>query len=195
MAVALREQHIAQARTLPAKLLTFFRNHPHPLIATQPASPPFHPQTVDTSETTSSSDPNASVTTAHEITPASSDPWAVFNPFQPWKNPDTGCWQAPRYSLRRQADLVKLARERGLEDLLPPGKKSTAARETRTVEKGLRVKGTGVGQRVKGKLWERTIRGKLEKRKQAMLDMPRMIERWKQVCCAIFIFTHYKTRS
>ncbi|KAI9694018.1 MAG: hypothetical protein M1822_003289 [Bathelium mastoideum] len=186
MAAVLREQHIAQAKTLPGKLLTFFRNYPHPLIVAQPPSAPARPEPVETSETTSPSDPNASVTTTHETPSLSSNPWAVFNPFRPWKNPDTGRWREPVYSLRRQADLVKLARQRGLEDLLPPGKKSSRAREVRTVEQGLRVRGTGVGQRVKGKAWERTMRTRLEKRKQAMLDMPRMIEKWKRVSPPLF---------
>lgn len=42
------------------------------------------------------------------------------------------------------------------------------------------VKGTGEGQRVKGKAWERTLKGRLEVRRQAMLDMPGMIQEWKQ---------------
>jgi hypothetical protein len=44
------------------------------------------------------------------------------------------------------------------------------------------VKGTGEGQKVKGKLWERTLKGRLEMRRQAMLNMPAMIQEWKQVC-------------
>ncbi|KAL9096240.1 MAG: hypothetical protein Q9165_001763 [Trypethelium subeluteriae] len=181
MAAALREQHIAQARALPRRLLNFLRHNPHPVIITQPAPTLSQSEAVETAGTTSASDPNAPMTTTHEAPSINSDPWAVFNPFRPWKNPETGRWHEPVYSLRKQADLVKMARQRGLEDLLPPGKKSTADRERRTVEQGLRVKGTGAGQRVKGKLWERTIKGRLEKRRQAMLDMPRMIEKWKQV--------------
>ena len=185
MAAALREQHIAQARTLPRKLLQFLRTNPHPIIVAQPSPAPSQSGTIEVSETTSSSDPNAQMTTTHDIPSINSDPWTIFNPFRPWKNPDTGRWHEPKYSLRKQADLVKIARGRGLEDLLPPGKKSTGERERRTVEQGLRVKGTGVGQRVKGKMWERTQKGRLEARRQAMLDMPRTIEKWKQVCCAI----------
>ena len=77
---------------------------------------------------------------------------------------------------------MKLARANGIEDLLPPSPKSTEARIQRRVETGLRVKGTGVGQRVKGKKWERMQKGKLEKRRQAMLGMPKLVQEWKQVC-------------
>ncbi|KAF8579227.1 hypothetical protein K439DRAFT_1654615 [Ramaria rubella] len=49
---------------------------------------------------------------------------AVKNPFIPHLNPETGCWAPPRYSLRRQADLIKRARLEGSLHLLPPGTKS-----------------------------------------------------------------------
>lgn len=77
--------------------------------------------------------------------------------------------------------LVKLARAHGLEELLPPTVKGTEFRIQKRAEHGLRVKGTGVGQRVKGKGWERTQKGRLNRRKQAMLQMPQMIHDWKQV--------------
>ncbi len=37
----------------------------------------------------------------------------------PTKHAVTGRWHDPKYSLRRQAELVKLAREHGVEELLP----------------------------------------------------------------------------
>ena len=74
-----------------------------------------------------------------------------------------------------------MARTNGVEELLPYTIKGTEERIRRRQEHGLRVKGTGVGQKVKGKLWERTMKGKLEKRKQAMLGMPKLIQQWKQV--------------
>jgi len=77
-----------------------------------------------------------------------------------------------------------MARANGVEDLLPYTIKGTKERLTRRLEQGLRVKGTGVGQKVKGKLWERTQKGRLEKRRQAMLGMPKLVQRWKQVCFA-----------
>lgn len=74
-----------------------------------------------------------------------------------------------------------MARANGVEELLPPTSKGTAARIQKRAEHGLRVKGTGVGQRVKGKEWERTMKGKLERRRVAMEGMSKMIQDWKQV--------------
>ena len=45
------------------------------------------------------------------------------NPFLPRLNPVSGRWAPPKYSLRRQADLVKAARKSGWLHLLPPGPK------------------------------------------------------------------------
>lgn len=72
-----------------------------------------------------------------------------------------------------------------MEDLLPYTVKGTEERLMRRQEQGLRVKGTGVGQKVKGKLWERTQKGRLEKRRQAMLGMPKLVQTWKQVSFAM----------
>ncbi|KAH9833246.1 uncharacterized protein C8Q71DRAFT_774766 [Rhodofomes roseus] len=47
----------------------------------------------------------------------------VPNPFLPRKNPESGRWAPPKYSLRRQAELVKLARASNTLHLLPPGLK------------------------------------------------------------------------
>jgi large subunit ribosomal protein L25 len=68
-----------------------------------------------------------------------------------------------------------------VEALLPPGRKSTEYKEQRILEKGLRVKGTGEGQKVKGHKWERTMNATLEKRRKAMEEMPELIRQWKQV--------------
>ncbi|KAL1742531.1 hypothetical protein HDZ31DRAFT_65882 [Schizophyllum fasciatum] len=46
------------------------------------------------------------------------------NPFLPSKQPVTGKWKGPKYSLRRQADLVKKAKAAGLLHLLPTGPKN-----------------------------------------------------------------------
>jgi large subunit ribosomal protein L25 len=77
------------------------------------------------------------------------------NPFRFYKHPVTGKWQDPVYSQRRQAELVKMARENGVEDLLPETRKGTEYKLAHRVEHGLRVKGTGVGQKVKGHIHER----------------------------------------
>ncbi|RPD69409.1 hypothetical protein L226DRAFT_539773 [Lentinus tigrinus ALCF2SS1-7] len=47
----------------------------------------------------------------------------ILNPFLPHKNPESGRWAPPKYSLRRQADLVQQARASGMLHLLPPGPK------------------------------------------------------------------------
>ncbi|KAI9567550.1 hypothetical protein HD554DRAFT_2205494 [Boletus coccyginus] len=49
------------------------------------------------------------------------------NPFIPTKNPQTGRWAPPKYSLRQQADLIKKARASGTLALLPPAPKTHAA--------------------------------------------------------------------
>ncbi|UPX17632.1 uncharacterized protein EKO05_0007974 [Ascochyta rabiei] len=126
--------------------------------------------------------PTATATATATATPAPTTPadLAFPNPFQPTKNFTTGRWHGPVYGLRKQADLVKLASAHGVVDLLPWTIKKPGEKEARRIERGLTVKGTGEGQRVKGKLWERTLKGRLEMRRQAMLDMPRLIQEWKQ---------------
>lgn len=52
---------------------------------------------------------------------------ALHNPFVPHKNPATGRWAPPKYSLRHQAKLVKQAKVSGTLHLLPPGLKYDAA--------------------------------------------------------------------
>jgi large subunit ribosomal protein L25 len=101
------------------------------------------------------------------------------NPFLPFKNPATGRWQGSRISLRVQADLVKMAKKHGIENLLPPGRKSTAFKQKRILERGLRVKGTGEGEKVKGHAWERKLPELLEKRKKALEEMPALVREWE----------------
>ena len=62
--------------------------------------------------------------------------------------------------MRRQKELVKLAHQHGVAELLPFTVKSPEEKFRKRVESGLRVKGTGVGQHVKGKAWERTLKGR-----------------------------------
>lgn len=50
-------------------------------------------------------------------------PLKAPNPFLPRLNPETKRWAPAKYSLRRQADLVKKARANNLLHLLPPGPK------------------------------------------------------------------------
>ncbi|KAH9073010.1 hypothetical protein EDB83DRAFT_2516768 [Lactarius deliciosus] len=51
---------------------------------------------------------------------------AIPNPFAPHKNPESGRWAPPKYSLRRQAELIKHARASGTLHLLPPGPKMSS---------------------------------------------------------------------
>lgn len=172
---AMAQEYIKLAQTLPPRLLKFFARYP-------PTSAAFsnHAQsTVSTALNTSSTDPNASQIESH-APPSEPEP-ITNNPFSRTRHPRTGQWHDPVFSLRRQAELVKLARANGVEDLLPPTPKSTSTRTLKRIEGGLRVKGTGVGQKVKGKTWERTQSARLEKRRQAMLGMPKMVQQWKQV--------------
>ena len=85
------------------------------------------------------------------------------------------------YGLRKQADLCKLARKYGVEDLLPWSRKKLAVKRARKEQLGVRVKGTGVGQRVKGHIQERSMQSKMDARRDAMLKMPEMIREWKIV--------------
>ena len=52
-----------------------------------------------------------------------SEPTKIPNPFLPHKSPETGRWHPPKYSLRRQADLINSASASGTLHLLPPGPK------------------------------------------------------------------------
>ncbi|KAK0745890.1 hypothetical protein B0T18DRAFT_139039 [Schizothecium vesticola] len=119
----------------------------------------------------------------HEILPPALTAYQkeTPNPFKTTRHPVTGRYHDPKYSLRRQADLAKLAREHGVEELLPPSTKKSETRLERRVKLGLRVKGTGVGQKVKGHKHERHMIAKMEKRRKAMVEMPDLIREWKKV--------------
>ena len=174
-------ENIQLARSLPPQLLHFFKRFPPPQLAATTASA--RPATIEIAENTSSSDPNAGASTTEVSTEAPSlgnnATWKR-NPFLPFKNPSTGNWHPPHYSLRRQADLFKLAAEHSVLPLMPLSHKHPEVKETKRIEHGLRVKGTGAGQKVKGKYWERTLRTRLESRRRAMEAMPDMINLWKE---------------
>lgn len=161
------KSHLRLAESLPPRLLRFFTRY-------QPQRPASSAITSSTGQLPSGNNEISSIQKLLE-------PSSLPNPFRSQKHPVTGRWQEPIYSLRRQAVLVKLARAHGVEELLPPTVKGTEFRTQKRAEHGLRVKGTGVGQRVKGKGWERTQKGRLERRRQAMLQMPQLIHDWKQV--------------
>ncbi|KAL8690648.1 MAG: hypothetical protein Q9224_004361, partial [Gallowayella concinna] len=175
--------YVRLAQTLPPRLLKFFARYP-PLV-TSATSQRGAATAVATSVPTSSADPTADHPESMlQTTLAPSD---NPNPFKPHKHPETGRWHDPVYSLRRQADLVKMAKANGIEDLLPYTMKGSLVGRRRREEQGLRVKGTGVGQRVKGKAWERTMKTRLGQRKEAMLGMPAMVQQWKQPSCSTLL--------
>ena len=168
-------RHVDLVQTLPPRLIRFFERFPPNLYAKKYVAPPAL-TSLDTSSSDTNATPKAVITTT--LAPKIALP---RNPFQRTLHPVTGRWHEPRYSLRRQADLVKLAKQHGVEELLPPTVKGTEAQLAHRVEKGIRMKGTGVGQKVKGHWRERTLRARLDKRRQAMMNMPKMINEWKQV--------------
>jgi large subunit ribosomal protein L25 len=155
----------------------------------QPISPPTSTSTTETEPILSNTTPETAAAIANIDSAVAPVPEGVSwppNPFLPTKIFTTGKWAGPKIGLRRQAELVKLAKINGVEELLPPGKKSTAFKETRLIKAGLRIRGTGEGQKVKGHKWERTIGTTLEKRRKAMEGMPEMIRTWKQVSMFYF---------
>lgn len=195
-------QHTVEiAKSLPPRLIRFFQKYPPPALfphlriassnlstetqaSTNPATPTTPtPIAQDVSvEVNSTPDLTAVPRTAPKNSNIPSEAFDLpyHNPFLPFKNVVTGKWHSPTYGLRKQADLVKLASEYGVVDLLPWTIKKPGEKEKRRIERGLQVKGTGEGQKVKGKKWERTLPGRLELRRQAMLDMPALIQEWKQ---------------
>lgn len=155
--------HVQLARNLPIKLQRFFAANPPQALAAAP-----HSRAAD------SKDPSTS---------QASKSGSRLNPFTPHKDPRSGRWHPPIYSLRRQADLVKLARTHGVEGLLPYSPKLTEERQKRRDEHSARIQGIGEGKKPKGHMWERTLKSRLETRRKAMLEMPKMIQDWKQVYC------------
>lgn len=166
-------EHVRLARSLPPRLLNFFKRYPPALEPTT--------QSTTLASNTSSSDANAntptSVASESAIPESSLQP---TNPFMPFKNPVTQRWQPAAYSLRKQSEIIKLATKHNVVSLLPYTHKLPDEVARRRAEHGLRVKGTGVGQKVKGKMWERTLKGRLADRQKAMEAMPEMIRHWKE---------------
>ncbi|KAJ5895102.1 hypothetical protein N7495_006793 [Penicillium taxi] len=175
---------------LPTRLRNFFARYPPQIYSSLvvPRQPAPEGEPVSANQTLPSPyTPDREVKgTVKEDTAAYSVSKSILhnpkfrNPFLPRKVFTTGKWQGPRYGLRQQADLVKLAKEYNVEALLPPGPKSTEYKEARLAERGLRIKGTGIGQKVKGHKWERTMEARLEDRRKAMTEMPELIRLWKQ---------------
>lgn len=192
------QQHLQLAKSLPPRLVRFFQRFPPPALFPKDSAPIAPAATAITSTTTSTPTETTQTVTATTETPLLRDTatpsyapagetseLGYHNPFLPRKNFRTGKWIGPVYGLRKQADLVKLAQKYGVLDLLPYTVKKPGEKEKRRIERGLQVKGTGEGQKVKGHIWERTLKGRLEMRRQAMINMPALIQEWKQVCAVL----------
>jgi large subunit ribosomal protein L25 len=185
----------ALAENLPQRLINFFARYPpqlHSAAVRRPAPPP-KGETVPQTPLPSPYTPDREAKGTHGL---KKDAWTpsrallvtsetVRNPFLPHKR--FGKWEAPRFGLRQQADLMKLAIKYNVETLLPPSRKSPEFKQTRLEERGLQVKGTGIGQKVKGHKWERTMESRLEDRRKAMEGMPEMVRMWKQVSVQLII--------
>lgn len=91
------------------------------------------------------------------------------NPFLPNKNPITGKYQEPKYSLRRMSDLYKLAYTYGVHDLLPPSKKLFFEEkyENKKFMKGVLLP--------KGHKYELSLESKLSKMKDAIKNADKYI--------------------
>ncbi|CAG8023630.1 unnamed protein product [Penicillium nalgiovense] len=173
---------------LPQRLVNFFARYPpqtHSAVVRRPApangegyvpTKVESPYTPDRDAKGAPGEKKYGWTPSRALLVTSED---VRNPFLPHKR--FGKWEAPKYGLRQQADLMKLAIKYNVEALLPPSRKSPEFKETRRAERGLQIKGTGVGHKVKGHKWERTMESRLEDRRKAMEGMPEMVRLWKQV--------------
>lgn len=168
------------AQSLPGILRRFFEKfppgQPYALETQRPSKP------VPTTSTLEDGTVAAIEPTPEDLLRVStpfSDP--TYNPFLPWRNPITGRWRGPYYGLRRQANLCKAAERYGMETMMPWSMKASAVKLERRETRGLRVKGTGEGDKVKGKAWERSSKGRLQERKKAMIEMPKLVQGWKEV--------------
>jgi large subunit ribosomal protein L25 len=105
------------------------------------------------------------------------------NPFKPSRDPRTGKFHAPRYSLRRQADIIKLALRFGVADLLPPSAKmhKLLNGKTRPMAGTLRPKGT---------LEERNRKSYVEKKQKSLEESLRVVAMRKVVSSYIIFMTY-----
>lgn len=102
------------------------------------------------------------------------------NPFKPSRDPRTGKFHAPRYSLRRQADLIKLALRYGVAELLPPSEKMKKLLfgKKRPMIGTIRPKGT----------YEERTRGTyVEKKQKALEESLRIVAMRKMVSYPLFL--------
>lgn len=166
---------------LPSKLLNFFIRYPprNPSIRTVYSkedksiliSRHLHdfqpiPRTLHQPVTT--------ITTTPLGTPVQTVLLPFQNPFKPHRDPRTGKYHGPRYSLRRQADIIKLALRFGVADLLPPSEKMNRLLygKKRPMVGTLRPKGT---------YEERTRETYVEKKQKSLEEALRIVAMRKTV--------------
>lgn len=89
-----------------------------------------------------------------------------MNPFLPNKNSDSGRWHGAKFSLRRSAELFKMARKFGILDLLPPVPHRRFYEDKYDNKNWMR----GVLFQKKPK-WERELPEKLKAREEALANM------------------------
>jgi large subunit ribosomal protein L25 len=176
---------------LPPKLVNFFTRYPprNPSLRTlyskddksleiakrlhdfQPVSPDLHKPVTSPTQTP-----------AGEITPTVFLPFQ--NPFKPTRDPRSGKIHAPRYSLRRQADIIKLGMRFGVAELLPPSPKMNRLLhgKKRPMAGTLKPKGT---------YEERTRQQYVEKKQKSLEESLRVVAMRKTVlflCLALANF-------
>jgi len=184
-AISNPQAYATLAKTLPNILIRFFQKFPPGQPYAKESQKPELPQPITITQTAEdgSAVPVIQEPSKKAILRASipfADP--SYNPFLPWRNPVTLRWRGPYYGLRRQAVLCKTAAQFGVEELLPWSMKLPAVKLARREERGLRMRGTGEGERVKGHAWERGMKSKVKTRKTAMEDMAKVVREWKEVC-------------
>jgi hypothetical protein len=97
------------------------------------------------------------------------------NPFRPSRDPRSGKFHAPRYSLRRQAEIIKLAMRFGVAELLPPSEKMNKL----VYGKKRPMAGT---IKPKGTYEERTRTQYVEKKQKDLEESLRVVAMRKMVC-------------
>jgi large subunit ribosomal protein L25 len=202
--MVIRTQIPEIVETLPRRLVNFFARYPpqqHSASVRRPAPTPKGETALSDEPLPSPYTPDREAKGTQGLKPNQWTPSRALlvtsaklrNPFLPIKR--NGQWQAPLYGLRQQADLMKLAIKYNVEAMLPPSRKSPEFKERRRQERGLQVKGTGIGQKVKGHKWERTMETRLDDRRKAMEGMPELVRTWKQVSFALGLYSTPLTRQ
>ncbi|KAJ5406430.1 hypothetical protein N7465_007714 [Penicillium sp. CMV-2018d] len=168
--MSVSKQTSALLENLPQRLVNFFARYPpqaHSAAVRRPApanGEGYVPTKVESPYTPDRDVKGAPGEKKHGWTPSrallvTSD--ELRNPFLPHKR--FGKWEAPKYGLRQQADLMKLAIKYNVGALLPP------------VANHLNSRRHG-----EQSVWERTMESRLEDRRKAMEGMPEMVRMWKQ---------------